>query len=291
MHVIRIHTSCPGSKALGAQASAVGLYSANFPYDFRTFWLLDQGFGSAGQPLGATLRHLETGLWLKAQPNGTLSLGPVQQFDGWSTWSFGRLPNRSVAIRPWANPDLNLNLLGGCGGSNVGLWGGWGGGQANETWWFARPATSPAPPPPVRYRIRTGCADVKGNHLDLALGQSDPVVLGSPDVEKCIWNVELVFGAQDEIQDGVAIVNAQNGQALRCMGSNTKVGFTGAGSTDPWSRWTFGGGGTWLAVRPLADDYQNLNVMGGCYGGNTPIATWRWSGGAPNEIWSIVRLT
>jgi len=73
---------------------------------------------------------------------------------------------RPLRDPPVNDEDLNLNDLGGCGNSGIGL-GGWGGGQANETLRFTRPSGQLLPPP-LRYKIQCGCTDFKGNHQGLA---------------------------------------------------------------------------------------------------------------------------
>jgi len=54
--------------------------------------------------------------------------------------------------------------------------------------------------------------------------------------------------------------------------------------------WTIGG--TFpnkVALRPMADSSQNLNVFGdGPYKSGNPVGTWSWGGGAGNEVWSFI---
>ncbi|GAB7341709.1 hypothetical protein MBLNU457_g0048t1 [Dothideomycetes sp. NU457] len=44
-----------------------------------------------------------------------------------------------------------------------------------------------------------------------------------------------------------------------------------------------------VAIRPMADSSQNLNVFGGGpYNSGNPVGTWSWGGGAGNEVWSFI---
>lgn len=44
-----------------------------------------------------------------------------------------------------------------------------------------------------------------------------------------------------------------------------------------------------VALRPYVDDSQNLNVFGnGPYPPGNAVGTWRWGGGAPNEVWWFI---
>lgn len=289
MQIGQIVAGCAAPHAaLGVDSSGnLTMLAATYPADPNTIWVLDQGFTPGLAPLGATIRHQATGKYLSARSDGSLVFGPLSEFDGWSTWTFGgQYSSRYAAVRPLNDEDLNLNVLGGCGNTSVGLWS-WGGGDSNEIWEFVRTTTAP---PPSRYVIRSGCADSKGNHCALAVGSSSPVACGSWDPAVTIWHVEVAVSQNGWLMGGIAIINEQNGQALRSMGANTRVGFGSATSLDGQSVWTIGGGdgsNTYVALRPLSDDDQNLNVEGGCGGGTPAICTWGWGGGDPNEIWTF----
>jgi hypothetical protein len=55
--------------------------------------------------------------------------------------------------------------------------------------------------------------------------------------------------------------------------------------------WNLIPNGDFYAVQNAYDTDQNLNVAGdGPYPADTPILTWDWSGGAPNEIWKFVEF-
>lgn len=292
MYVVRILSRCDNVTALGTNAQGqFAFVNANYPFNPNSYWYLDQAFAIDGTPLGVSLRHVNTGSCLVAQPGAgpgnTLSFHPVDSFDGWSTWTLGNVGGEAFALRPFNNGDLNLNRLGGCGGWVAGLWG-WGGGQPNEVWRVI-PVSGVPVPPRRRYRIDSGCADFKGNHFSLSLGADGPVTVGG-SVADSIWNVELFWKPDGSLQPGVGILNEANGQSLNYVRGNTRVGLTSASSFNNYNLWTFGGGGPYVAVRPVVESSQNLNVEGGCAGTIQPVCTWQWSGGQANEIWKFIRL-
>lgn len=292
MYVVRILSRCDNVTALGTNAQGqFAFVNANFPYDTNTYWYLDQAFTPQGTPIGVSLRHVNSGWYLVAKPGAgpgnTLDFRPVDFLDAGSTWSMANVSGESFAVRPFNNTSLNLNRLGGCGGWVLGLEG-WGGGQLNEVWRFLPVAGVPAPR--RRYRINPGCKDFKGNHLPLSTGQNGPVTIGG-DLVDSVWNVELFWKPDGSLQPGVGIINEKNGQALNYVARGSRVGFASASSFNDFNLWTFGGGGPYVAVRPVADSSQNLNVEGGCGGGVVqPVITWGWGGGQPNEVWGFFPL-
>jgi hypothetical protein len=292
MYVVRILSICDNNTALGTDSQGrFAFIGAGFPYDPNSYWYIDQAFTPDGAPVGVSIRHVNTGWYMTALPGATpgssMDFRPAGQLDGWSTWTLGNIDREAFAIRSFNNSSLNLNILGGCGHGGLGVWG-WGGGQKNEVWRFLPVAGVPVPPR-RRYRIDSGCTDFKGNHPPLALGANGSVNAGG-DVPGAVWNVELIFKPDGSLQPGVAIVNEGNGQALHYFARNSPVGFSSASSFDAFNLWTFGGGGPYVAVRPVADANQNLNVAGGCRGVVQPVVSWSWSGGQPNEIWAFHAL-
>lgn len=285
MQIGQIVAGCASAyAALGTDSTGqLTMLAATSPADPNALWQIDQGFDPQGVPLGAVFKHQVTGNYLTARPDGGLVLCPLSQFDGWSTWTFGGpISDRYAAVRPFNDDDLNLNVLGGCGNTSVGLWQ-WGGGDSNEIWMFFRDSRSS--PPPTQYIIRSGCPNIKGIHIPLMRGPNNTVTIGgSFDTEDGIWNVEVAVSKEGWLMGGISIVSAKTGQAIRCLGSNTQVGFGDATNLDAYSAWTIGGSSQFVALRPLVDDDQNLNVQGGCAGSGT-VCTWTWSGGDPNEIW------
>lgn len=286
MKIGQILCNCNSNIALAADSNGnLTMGSGGYPPDPSTVWILDQGFSPQNVPLGATIKHQLTGNYLSAKDDGTLVLGPLSEFDGWSTWTFGgQYSSHFAAIRPFNNDDLNLNVYGGCGNTKVGLWS-WGGGQGNEVWTFRSSSLSP---PPTRYRIFSGCTDAKGQLNPLARGPNDTVVCGPSDITDQIWYVDVAIDSNGWLMGGISIVNSRNGKPIYCLGIDKPVGFGAPNYVDQWTAWTIGSAGgpsPYFALRIWANDDQNLNVFGGCQGGTQQVGTWTWGGGDANEIW------
>jgi hypothetical protein len=235
-----------------------------------------------------SIRHVATGKFLVAEPNGRkVYLEARTQLDGWSTWSIGPRPNAPGALRPFNNPNLNLNALGGCSPSpNIGLWE-WGGGQGNEVWFFQ---FTDGNPPPSRFAIKGGCPGGDGWTAHLAKGgpAQAAVVCGSFDYPSSTWRVEPAI-VNRYFLGGVTMINESNGQLLKFLGSRARVGFID-GFVDASTAWTFGNlpNQSFAAIRPLADETQNLAVEGGCGAIGRPICAWDWGGGGLNEKWYLL---
>ncbi len=284
MYLVQVLSCCDNVTALGTNSSGqLAFQDPSQPYNPNTFWYVDQGFSPQGQPLGFVLRHMNTGNTLAAQANGTIVFKQINALDGWSTWTPGNV-DQAFAMRPFADSELNFNIIGGCGKSELGLWQ-WGGGQNNEIWRLIFPSGTSAPK--NNYKISSGCADFKGNHPPLALGDGGSVVCGTLDTTAATWNIEMQFAPGGVPLTSVSMVNVKNTLALQSNGQNQAACF---GKFSANTSWTFGGGGPYVAVRPAADDDQNLNVFGGCGGGSRTVGTWGWGGGDPNEVWGFFQV-
>lgn len=198
MYLVQVLSCCDNVTALGTNSSGqLAFQDPSQPYNPNTFWYVDQGFSPKGQPLGFVLRHVNTGNTLAAKSDGTIVFKQINALDGWSTWTAGNV-NQAFGMRPFADSGLNFNILGGCGKSKLGLWQ-WGGGQNNEIWRLIFPSGTSAPK--NNYKISSGCADFKGNHPPLALGDGGSVVCGTLDTKAATWNIEMQFAAGGRAAD------------------------------------------------------------------------------------------
>lgn len=285
--------SASSNRAIGVDSNGnLALYPAGIPAPDNVTWYLGQGFGANGAPLGFFFQNKQTGGYLYGNGDGQLAVGNVA-LDGWSTWTIGgSLDSPYVAVRPLADDDLNINILGGCDGTTIGLWR-WGGGDPNEIWAFGLDQT--APPRPSYYNVYAGC----GGYLsvDPSTGRVfydgtrvETETLGG-QLDGTVWDVEPAMGtARNGVPvplNGMAIISAIRNTALKANGYGQSVSLVGRGQIDQNSTWTAGGDGSaTVALRPFSDDDQNLNVSGGC--GGTDVITYWWGGGDPNEIWQFV---
>ena len=250
-------------------------------------WRAGLGINPFGAPVGIYFINQDVGSVLMMS-GGHLVLQPYNAWDGSSTWTFaGKFSDRYTAFRPFADPNLNMNVLGGCAGTRIDLYG-WGGGDSNEIWWFLPNVLHKAPP--SNFRIVSRCDPFQYVFIDkqgtvaCAVYEMDKS-LGGQDTS--IWRIEPAIDSQSWLMGGVSIVNTVTGQALRA-GSNSPVTLISPSQLDSRAVWDFGiGDGTnpYVAIRPLADDDQNLNLQGSCFGYH--VLTYRWSGGATNEIWRL----
>ena len=87
------------------------------------------------------------------------------------------------------------------------------------------------------------------------------------------------------------IVNVKTGRDVHSQGGQGKQLITSLRpAPTPFTLWTIGGDQTTnCAIRPVAADSQNFNVLGnGPYKAGNTVGTWDWSKGAPNETWRLV---
>jgi hypothetical protein len=89
---------------------------------------------------GLSLQNRHTGklLWTDNGNGARATLVSPSRVDGGSVWSVGGDCNTNCALRPQRDDGQNLNVFGGSPykpGNAVGTWE-WGGGGANETWFF-----------------------------------------------------------------------------------------------------------------------------------------------------------
>jgi hypothetical protein len=290
--------------ALGVDSNGnLALFASGIPGPPNVTWYLGVGFGPNGAPIGAYLRNKLTGGFLYAYwKNGYLmpflGVGPLNVLDGWSTWSFGGPRDDGfLAVRPTANDDYNLNILGGCGGTQVGLWG-WGGGNANEIWIFS---PDPVQSQPSRYQLFGRCGgfmDVDASNrvtydgtFKRPFGLPIPFNLPAPYT----WNVEVAMG-RTRLQkipyplSGCSFISPSLNKAVKANGPGQAVTLVDLGSINEDSAWNTEGtnGEGYMALRPLTDDDWNLNISGGC--GGTQMITYPWTGGNWNELWRFAAV-
>jgi hypothetical protein len=86
-------------------------------------------------------------------------------------------------------------------------------------------------------------------------------------------------------KDGTYIISNGYGRLVWTGGSDVRV----QDGSDTWSIVPYGNTGAWV-LRPARNTDTNLNALGnGPYRGAT-VGTWRWGGGAANEIWYLQNL-
>jgi hypothetical protein len=248
------------------------------------FWDLSQGFSPSGAPLGALLVNKHHGRALHPNmvadpPLLGLIQTPVDRCDGWTTWTFSMWDyDQSCAIRPYADSDLNLNILGGCGGSVISLYG-WDGGAPNELWSVLhRPEWGGTP---SNYRVKSGC----GGYL-MYRASDDRVICADlnskPQADADIWQVEIGFQRLADVPTDTVLINS--GKALSFDSGANRLTLMAPPWTGVNSMFRFGQdvGGGYVAMQ-MGTTEQNLNVLGGC--GNRDVGVWHWGGGDANEIW------
>jgi hypothetical protein len=289
------------NRVLGVDSNGnLGLFASGVPGPDNVTWYLGQGFAPNGAPLGGYLRNKQSGgylrtIWKDGILAPSLGIGPLTSVDEWSTWSFGGPTNSGfVAVRPFGDDHWNLNILGGCGNTSVGLWG-WSGGDANEIWNFAPDPV--AVPQPSYYRIIAKC----GGWLSVNPATNQVFYDGtfkrpatqSVAVDQYLWQVEVAIGKSklEQVEyplSGFSIISALKNQAIRANGDGQSVSLVNLGQVDTNSAWDTNGddGEGRVALRPMSDDDQNLNISGGC--GGTAVITYGWQGGAWNELWKFL---
>jgi hypothetical protein len=297
----QIMSSCGGGSRLGVNSNGnlTKLTSAD-DSDPHNIWQLSIALSPGGAPLAAAIVNKATGTRLQVPNSGSdnrVELGPIGLWDDWSTWTFQPPPGEGgpeVAVRPFGDGDLNLNVKGGCDSLDLCVWG-WGGGQGNERWTFVPNGNRV----PDSYYIISKC----GGYLALDSALQRVILTNDASVQstsRAVWHVEIenttsTGGPGCTVANAAAYdptLNPPGNQFLAYAGSDVDV------STSSWPNvpdsWTFAGVNIWIllasgssvetaAIRPTSDGNQNLNVSGGC--GNTEIITWGWGGGADNEIW------
>jgi len=101
----------------------------------------------------------------------------------------------------------------------------------------------------------------------------------------------MIWTKQDTPQ-GFLLTNKAAGTILYVAGGNGAAAqlIEATPINQLWALWTIGGNfPSTVAIRPSADDGQNLNVFGsGPYPPGSAVGTWGWGGGAPNEVWTFV---
>lgn len=270
----------------------LALFESGTPGAPNVTWYFGVGFDASGYPLGAFIKNKQTGGYLYGyfKPGylaPSLGIGPIKVLDAWSTWSFGSPRNDGyLAVRPVANDNLNLNILGGCDGTSIGIWG-WGGGHSNEIWIFI---PDPVQSQPSRYEIDSKC----GGFMDVDASNRviyQPLIGKLPSAlpKPYIWQVEVAMG-RSPVQkipyplSGLSIISPVLKKAVKANGPGQAVTLADLSSVDQYSAWnSTGATGGYTALRPLDDDDQNLNVSGGCRG--SQIITYPWTGGNLNELW------
>jgi hypothetical protein len=235
---------------------------------------------------GFYLRNAASGTYLAA----TGSNSPVILNSHGDVWQKTGADDQFTAIRLTLNPNQNLNALGAHAvvGTTIGTWT-WSGGAGNETWAIATVA-SVWPRPTKKLSFVSGLAA----YLQLSINPSDvagPLVVddnfssGAP-AGNFVFTVTQWSG-------GFSIVNQTSGLLayVSGYGNGAQLLQRPAGQLNTDALWTYGGSGTFQAVRPWADSGQNWNVFGNPHPipkGALAMGTWSWGGGQANEIWQTV---
>ncbi|MBK9579023.1 MAG: hypothetical protein IPO40_18295 [Fibrobacteres bacterium] len=153
---------------------------------------------------------------------------------------------------------------------------------------------------PMLYQIVPGCKTNQGQMLLLSINKDGSIEAGvdrgaggecsKDQLWQCIQapnaNGAIVFVSQSFYDS-----NPPKFRVLRANGNRTNVDSVEISSvaqiTDHMA-WTLSGDpGEHPAIRALYSDNQNLNVRGNEYHNGNEVATWEWSGGAPNERWTL----
>jgi hypothetical protein len=173
------------------------------------------------------------------------------------------------------------------------------------------------PVPGSKYFLVPQCAP------DMALGATDdnhtlrlrPITQGTQYSPGTQWMAWLAVAAQaDSATSGMGFefrVLLEKGEPDRIFGAlvggrNSAV-YLEKTSPDPsvsfgiydsdavlarLATWNVLPNGDFFAIQFGRETSQNLNVAGnGPYPIDTPILSWEWSGGAPNELWKFVPFT
>ncbi len=138
----------------------------------------------------------------------------------------------------------------------------------------------------IYYLISPLCTDASGKPLFLTAIRATKTVeatsqLPNNDASQ-LWT---------PIQDGgtdnaFVLLNKENDMVIVAR-ANAPV-LLASSDTTSRATWLFVGNG---AIQLQADTGQNLNVSGGGpYSSGTPILTWGWDGGAPNELWTMKKV-
>ncbi|GGE99907.1 hypothetical protein GCM10011611_01880 [Aliidongia dinghuensis] len=233
-------------------------------------------------PNGYYLRNAATGTYLTATgQNAPVILGPHGD-----VWQKTGPDNQLSAIRLTLNTSQNLNALGASPyvGTTVGTWS-WGGGKGNETWLIT--SVSAVWPRPTRiFSYISGMA----TYLQLSIDPANPAgALVVDDNYASPSPANFIFTATQWFS-GFSIVNKQSG-LLAYVGGNgngAQLLQRASGQMNTDALWTYGGSGTFQAIRPWINSGQNWNVFGNPHPipkGPLPMGTWKWGGGQPNEVW------
>lgn len=250
-------------------------------------WRIGLGLNQIGAPMGIFLTNKANGRSLTV-PDGNLHFEVVEQWDASSTWYFsGNYISAYSAFGSVAIPFLYLNVLGGCGQSQIGVYPGTGAG--NNSWKFHQSVFNAAPP--SNFRIVSRCDSNQYVYID----KNGVVACAAWQLEKSmgggdtsIWTIEPAIESTGHLFGGVSIVNAATGQAMKAN-TNQAVSLINPKYLDSYSVWNFAiGQGTsqFVAICPIGNSQQNLNIQGDCNGYN--VITFGWSGGDPNETWQLV---
>jgi hypothetical protein len=300
----RIFSACDvHQRALATNAQ--GQLSAS--QDWRSdgsnlIWQVKQGF--LGQrPYGMAIIHKDTNRCLRLANNSKGSAIDLvennESFDEWSTWTFGgdarfegvwgRRANPIVegpllefgfsAVRPYGNVDLNLNVKGGCGNSEVCAWT-WGGGDRNEFWHLVPTGVQSS----EYYRIQSRCDGWLG--FDRA---RNTIGIIPYDADATLWKLDLGFSG-----GGIWGAGAATGCIMINNLSGLKFAFTDQAyydrgglhfTSDPVYPCTveFVQHGDWTAIIRKSDGGPDcLDVSGGC--GSSDVGFYAWNGGQ-NQQW------
>jgi len=233
-------------------------------------------------PNGFYLKNAGTGSYLTATgADAPVVLGP--HGDVWQKTG----PNdQTSAIRLTLNPSQNLNALGGSPyvGTAVGTWS-WGGGAGNEVW-LINTVAAVWPRPTRAFSFVSGMAA----YLQLSIdpnNQSGALVVNDNYASQAPAN--FIFTATQWFS-GFSITNKQSG-LLAYVGGNgngSQLLQRAAAQMNTDALWTYGGTGTFQAIRPWINSGQNWNVLGNPHPipkGPLAMGTWSWGGGQVNEVW------
>ena len=233
-------------------------------------------------PNGFYLRNVATGTFLTA----TGQDAPVVLGAHGDVWQKTGPDDQLSAIRLTLNPGQNLNALGGSPyvGTAVGTWG-WGGGAGNETWLITSVAAV-WPRPTRTFSFISGMATYLQLSIDPA-NQGGPLVVNDNYGSSSPGN--FVFTATQWFS-GFSIVNKTSGLLAYVSGNGNGAQLLQrpAGQMNTDALWTYGGSGTFQAIRPWINAGENWNVFGNPHPipkGPLPMGTWSWGGGQVNEVW------
>ncbi|WP_343713084.1 hypothetical protein [Inquilinus sp.] len=246
------------------------------PKQLWTRMYADGGFYLRNVAAGTYLRSrdLNKPVFLDSHPEVWEKTGPDETF---------------TAIRPIRDPDVNLNALNGRAqiGQSVGIaW--WYGDLGKEVWSLADVAEV-WPRPTLTQSFVSGL-----KNKALSINPADPTgVLVVDDYSKS--DDRFVFTVT-KWSAGFSIVNRASGK-LAYIGEaldGAELHQRAAEEMDVNALWTYGGQGTFQAVRPWLGDRENWNIFRGDPQhvplGVMKMGLWNWSDSKPNEIWQTVTV-